>query len=182
MGLKWSNAVIGAGNDHASDHNRSMIKTSSLPDPLPEAGTQLSDYVNPYAVHGNGWENYREPVVNAIPDSMMHESMDREKRLRFRMRMGGTDFPWTIDAHKQQTVQTLKDSLLRYHCGDNEKVFTMFTIRLHLPNVADGSREEEDNLFNTMTLEKLGIQSGDFVMFSLRMRCSSLNGNNVGSS
>ncbi len=180
MGTRWSynspgkvDGDAGTSSVVAEDKPR-----PALPDPLPEPGKRSpsEQITNPYANNGNGWENYEEPVVNSIPNRLMSEAMDPLKRLRFRMRLGGTDFPWTIDAHRQQTIGELKEALLRQQFGDifesrgiklpySLKLFGLKTFPKDCErNGDDGS----DPVVDALTLEDVGIEIGDFVMFGLK--------------
>jgi hypothetical protein len=122
----------------------------------------------PYAHCGNGWENYEEPVVNAIPERLMSEGMDRDKRLRFRVRLGGQDFPWTVDGHKLQTVMELKTALLQEQFGGipiAHRPLKKFCVRLFsLKNHSDSGRDRD---LDVLTLQEIGIRTGDFIMFGL---------------
>jgi len=134
----------------------------SLEDPLPEPGTKPLSEVNPYEKFGNGWENYREQVINAIPDSLLTEAMDRTKRLRFRARMCATDLPITVDAHIDQTVAQLKSALL------NNSGFESFPRKMKIRLFKNGESDSGiDENFDGRRLQEINIRSGDYILFGL---------------
>jgi hypothetical protein len=168
MGNRWSFASSSSNNtEKSSDGKIAMEEKASehslLPDPLPLPGSPLTDEVNPYAHHGNGWENYKERVLNTIPPSLAHEAMDRSKRLRFRARQCATDFPITIDAHVDQTVTELKEFLID-DVGYDGRFMKTAKMRLFVPKqLADSGNDEQ---FDALTLKEVPIRSGDFILFA----------------
>ena len=121
-----------------------------------------------------------EPTIRIPIETEMSHS--EERRMRFRVRHAATDYPGTVEAHKDHTIATLKQHLIE-HMGmpfpseDGKCKILMIWNKPDLlrdePFKVDGaSGREMDERYcggsiDHLTLGTYGLANGDFLMFTV---------------
>ena len=121
-----------------------------------------------------------EPIISIPIDADMDQSV--EKRIKFRVRHAATDFPATVEAHKDHTISTLKRYLIE-HMGipfpseDGRCKILMVWNKPDLlhdePLKVDGENELKiDQRYlggsvDHLRLGEYGLENGDFLMFTV---------------
>lgn len=121
-----------------------------------------------------------EPTIRIPVETEMSRS--EEKRMRFRVRHAATDFPATVEAHKDHTIAILKQHLIE-HMGtpfpsaDGKcKILMVWNkpalLRDEPFKVNGASRCEMNERYlggsiDHLTLGTYGLTNGDFLMFTV---------------
>ncbi|CAF1513870.1 unnamed protein product [Adineta steineri] len=117
-----------------------------------------------------------EPIIHIPLDLDMDQSLD--KRLTFRVRHAATDFPATVEAHKDHTISILKRYLIE-HMGmpfpskDGKCKILMVWNKPDL--LRDEPSEEQSEInerylggsIDRLRLVEYGLENGDFLMFTV---------------
>lgn len=121
-----------------------------------------------------------EPIIHIPLDSAMSQSID--KRLIFRVRHAATDFPATVEAHKDHTISVLKRYLIEhmempFPSRDGKCKIVMVWNKPDLPrdepsNVSEKDRSEINERYlggsiDHLRLGDFGLDNGDFLMFTV---------------
>ena len=121
-----------------------------------------------------------EPIIRIPFDPNMNSSP--EKRLTFRVRQCATDFPATIEAHKDHTVATLKQCLIEhvsmpFPSEDGRckiiQVRNKQNLQSDQPLQTDGGDKHPMNKrylggsIDHLRLGEYGLENGDFLMFTV---------------
>jgi hypothetical protein len=124
-----------------------------------------------------------EPTISIPIDIGMSQSV--EKRIKFRVRHAASDFPATVEAHKDHKISTLKRYLIE-HMGtpfpseDGKCKITMVwkkpnllpdqPINMHEGNMSERNQRYLGGSIDDLTLGEYGLENGDFLMFIVTFR------------
>ncbi|CAF3893153.1 unnamed protein product [Adineta steineri] len=117
-----------------------------------------------------------EPIIHIPLDLDMDQSLD--KRIIFRVRHAATDFPATVEAHKDHTVSILKRYLIEhmempFPSKDGKCKILMVWNKPDL--LRDEPSEDQSEInerflggsIDRLRLTEYGLENGDFLMFTV---------------